>query len=64
MCYYNQRDHFSYHQLFIFLFFFFFFSKQYFQHKAQKKRNLTPTFQSSVLGIGEEPSEYGKMGHM
>ena len=60
MCYYNQRDYFSYHQLF----FFFFFSKQYFQHKAQNKRNLTLTFQSSVLGIGEEPSEYEKMAHM
>ena len=47
MSYYNQRDHFSYHQLY------FFFFKQYFQHKAQNKRNLTLAFQSSVLGIGE-----------
>ena len=58
MSYYNQRDHFSYHQLY-----FFFFFKQYFQHKAQNKRNLTLAFQSSVLGIGEEPSELGKMAH-
>ena len=42
----------------------FFFFKQYFQHKAQNKRNLTLAFQSSVLGIGEEPSELGKMAHM
>ena len=55
--YYNQRDHFSYHQLY-------FFFKQYFQHKAQNKRNFTLAFQSSVLGIGEEPSELGKMAHM
>ena len=57
MSYYNQRDHFSYHQLY-------FFFKQYFQHKAQNKRNLTLVFQSSVLGIGEEPSELEKMAHM
>ena len=60
MSYYNQRDHFSNHQLYIYIFFF----KQYFQHKAQNKRNLTLAFQSSVLGIGEEPSELGKMAHM
>ena len=50
MCYYNQKDHFSYRQLY-------FFFKQYFQQKAQNKRNLTLVFQSSVLGIGEELSE-------
>ena len=55
MCYYNQRDHFSYHQLY-------FFFKQYFQYKAQNKQNLTLAFQSCVLGIGEESSELGKNG--
>ena len=44
MSYCNQRDHFSSHQLY------FFFFKQYFQHKAQNKRNLTLAFQSSDLG--------------
>ena len=46
------------------IFFFFFFFQTIFSHKAQNKRNLTDAFQSSVLGIGQEPSELGKMAHI
>ena len=57
MRYYNQRDHFSYHQLY-------FFSNYIFNTKHRINETLHLRFKEVFWEYGKEPSELGKMTHM